>query len=68
MNEDSQAAMLMNDLDNMVYRIEALQAHPRYTDALTAVKSAKEAIQDGRSQIHQFETAKRFAQGKTGRL
>jgi hypothetical protein len=50
---DREAAIIVNDLDSMAHRIEMLQAHPRYTDALSAVIKAKLAIGDGRSEIHQ---------------
>ncbi len=52
MNLDSEAAIIINDLHNMVYRIEALQAHPRYTDALDNVKKAMLAMSEGRTEIH----------------
>jgi hypothetical protein len=60
MNQDSQAAMIVNDLDSLIHRIEDLPAHPRYTDALVFVQDAKEAITDGRSQIHQQTMGGRF--------
>lgn len=61
MNTDSQAAMIANDLDSLVHRIEALPASPRYTEALLAVQSAKNAISAGRSELHQLAMRQRFA-------
>ncbi len=61
MNTQSEAAVLVNDLDSMVHRIEALPAHPRYTDALTLVQAAKVAINEGRMELHQRETRERYA-------
>ncbi len=52
MNLDSEAAIIVNDLHNMVYRIEALQPHPRYTDALDNVKKAMLAVSEGRTELH----------------
>ena len=61
MNKFSQAAILVNDLDSMVHRIEALDAHPRLTDALNAVHAAKKAVAEARADIHQSEMRARFA-------
>ena len=60
-NLDTEAAIIVNDLDSMLHRIEGLQAHPRYTDALEAVKSAKLAIIEGRADIHHKGMRERFA-------
>jgi hypothetical protein len=49
---DREAAIIINDLDSMVHRIEMLQAHPNYTNALIAVQKAKKEIMDGRQDIH----------------
>ena len=54
------AALIINDLDSLLYRIEALQAHPKYTDAVTAVQSAKAAMIEGRSAIHHALLRVRF--------
>jgi hypothetical protein len=56
-----EAAIIINDLDSMVHRIEALQAHPRYTEALVAVQEAKKALQSGLTDIHQSDLRKRFS-------
>jgi len=61
MSLDLVAAIIINDLDSLVHRIEALQAHPAYTTALTAVHEAKCAMIDGRMNIHQTEMRARFA-------
>jgi hypothetical protein len=58
---DREAAIIINDLDSLVHRIEGLQAHTRYTDALMAVHSAKQAIIDGRTDIHQAGVRERHA-------
>jgi len=60
MNQDSTAAMIINDLDSLIHRIEDLPAHPRYTQALVAVQDAKQAITNGRSEIHQHNMGERF--------
>jgi hypothetical protein len=49
---DRESAIIINDLDSMAHRIEMLQAHPSYTDALTSVCKAKALMIDGRSTIH----------------
>jgi hypothetical protein len=61
MNKDSEAAVIINDLDNLVHHIEALQANVHYTDALIFVQHAKEAMRQGRGEIHQQEMKERFA-------
>lgn len=61
MDHDSQAAIIANDLDSLVHRIEALPPHPRYTDALNAVQAAKQAVIDGRVGLHQRGMRERFA-------
>jgi hypothetical protein len=48
MNADSQAAIIINDLDSLVHRIEALEAHLGRTDALTSVQQAKRLSRDQR--------------------
>lgn len=60
MNADSETAILINDLDSLVYRIEALQAHPEYTSALCAVQEAKAAMMRGRADIHAVRMRERF--------
>lgn len=61
MNLDSEAAIIINDLDNMVHRIEGLQAHPEYTNALIAVQAAKQSMVMGRGALHQHAMKERFA-------
>ena len=55
MCDDWTAAIIANDLDSMMLRIEALPAHPSYTDAFSAVQTAKLAIMKGRVGIHARE-------------
>lgn len=61
MNSDALAAIIANDLDSLVHRIEALPAHPRFTDALNAVHAAKEAVTEGRVDLHHRGMRERFA-------
>jgi len=60
-NLDTEAAIIVNELDSIAMRIEGLQAHPAYTDALNAVKEAKAAMISGRGEIHQTEMRAKFA-------
>lgn len=60
MDYDRQAAIIANDLDSMLHRIEALQAHPSYTDAAGAVMQAKMAINAGRQAIHLADQSRRL--------
>lgn len=53
MTPDTCAAILINELDSMVHYIESLPAHPRYTDALMAVQAARQAMINGRLDLHQ---------------
>ena len=62
MDADRQAAIIANDLDSLIHRIESLPAHPEYTNALVAVQQAKEAIVRGRSGIHQAGLRRRHGQ------
>jgi hypothetical protein len=61
MNLDSQAAIIINDLDSLRHRIEALQAHPKYTNALIFVTQARDAVKAGQSDIHVKDMQARFA-------
>lgn len=61
MNANSEAAVIANDLDSMRHRIEALPAHPSYTDALNAVTKAMDAVKEGQSDLHQRGMRERFA-------
>jgi hypothetical protein len=56
-----EAQIVINDLDSMNVRIEQLQAHPKYTEAQTAVQRAKQAMIDGASDLHQRAMRERFA-------
>lgn len=60
-NLDAEAAIIANDLNSLVYRIEMLQAHPKYTDAVLLVQQAYLKMGEGRSEIHQSEMSARFA-------
>ncbi|GJK94537.1 hypothetical protein TUM17568_57430 [Klebsiella oxytoca] len=61
MNSDALAAIIANDLDSLIHRIEALPAHPRFTDALNAVHAAKKAVSEGRVEVHHQGMRERFA-------
>ncbi|MDE5451356.1 hypothetical protein GWE18_00500 [Bradyrhizobium sp. CSA112] len=61
MNKDSTMSIIVNDLDSMVHRIEALEAHPELTKALASVQSAKAAMILARVDIHQSRMRERFA-------
>lgn len=60
MNEDRQMAIIINDLDSLVHRIEALRAHPSLTDALAAVVKAKGSMESARIEIHHADLMKRY--------
>lgn len=60
-NLDTEAAIIINDLHSLRYRIEGLQAHPLYTDALNLVTQAQQHMQEGRADLHQREMKERFA-------
>lgn len=57
---DRQAAIIENDLDSMIHRIEMLPAHPCYTNALLAVTKARDEVISGRAEIHHSDMKKRF--------
>lgn len=48
----SEASIIINDLDSLIHRIEALPAQAYYTDALTSVVAAKKAMSEGRQALH----------------
>ena len=60
MDDDRKMAVLVNDLDSMVHRIEGLPAHPGLTDALTAVQEAKASVTTARAELHQEALTKRY--------
>lgn len=59
MDDDGKMAVLSNDLDSMVHRIEELPPHPNLTDALNAVHEAKAAVLAARSALHQAALQRR---------
>jgi hypothetical protein len=61
MNADSEAAVIQNDLDSLVHRIEALPGHPEYTEAVLAVQKARDAVNAGRTALHHAGMRARFA-------
>ena len=52
LSDDTAAAILLNDLDTALLRIEELGAHPLLTDAGTAVQEARKALADWRGVQH----------------
>ncbi len=60
MDDDRKMAVLVNDLDSMIHRIEGLPAHPGLTDALDAVQEAKASVTTARTGLHHAALAKRF--------
>ena len=59
-NLDSEAAIIANDLRSMVFRIEMLQAHPSYTNAVMLVQKAYLEINAGRAEVHQAALHERY--------
>lgn len=53
MNHDRKMAIIINDLDSLVHRIEALPGHPALTDAEESVQQAKRYMEKARVEIHQ---------------
>lgn len=60
MDYDRQAAVIANDLDSMLHRIESLQANPKYTEAAALVMQARLAVNAGRQELHLKGMAQRF--------
>jgi len=54
--------ILINDLDSMAHRIEALPPHPNFTAALQSVQQAKAAVAIGQRDLHHREMRERFAE------
>lgn len=59
-NLDTEAAIIINDLDSLALRIEGLQAHPDYTSALNLVRNAKKYMASGRASLHRSGMRDRF--------
>ncbi len=64
MDYDRQAAVIANDLDSMLHRLEALQAHPKYTEAVSHVMKARLAVNAGRQDLHLKLMAQRHGEAK----
>jgi hypothetical protein len=60
MDANKEAAIIINDLDSLVHRIEALPAYPSYTNALSDVIAARQAVTIGRQQLHELQMLERF--------
>lgn len=56
-----EAQIIINDMASMCIRIEQLQAHQKYTEAMTAAQRVRECMMEGLSDIHQHEMRQRFA-------
>jgi len=53
MTNDNKAAIILNDLDSILRRIESLPSHVRYTEAKNLVNDAMIAMTLGRIDLHQ---------------
>lgn len=60
MNEQSEMQIIANDLENMAIRIEALRAHPKLTDAGTAVAQVHSLVREAMADIHRQDTQERL--------
>lgn len=60
MHDQAKMRILANDLDSMVVRVEDLPAHPRLTDALTAVQAARGAVREAAGDLHQADMRRRY--------
>lgn len=60
MNEDRQMAIVINDLDSLFHRIEALPPHERLTDAGSYVEAAKDAVKEARAAVHRAYLEREF--------
>lgn len=60
MNDDQTTAVIVNDLDSLIHRIEALPAHASFTEALTHVVAAKRAVVHGRVDLRQTAMRERY--------
>lgn len=61
MHKDFTMGIIVNDLDSMALRIEALEAHPELTAAGDFVRKAHTAMVKARLDIHQRDMKERFA-------
>ncbi len=60
MNDNSLASIIINDLSSLIHRIEALPAHPEYTNAAVAVLEARRAVSVGCADLHSKAMRERF--------
>lgn len=54
MSPDSQAAVIVNDLDSLVHRIRALPFHPDYEAAIEFVSNAKLGVDHARKDLERM--------------
>lgn len=64
MDEQFTIRVMTNDLDSMAIRIEALSAHPDFTNAGDLVRKARDLLMSGASEIHQRDMQERFAKNR----
>lgn len=64
MEPDRQAALIANDLDSLIHRVESLPAHAKYTSALEHVCQAKLDVQEGMADLHQAAMRERHGPGR----
>lgn len=65
MNPDAEAAIIINDLDSLVYRVEALPPSPYYANALSFLGLCRIAVVDGRRATHAKAMYEHFAKKDT---
>lgn len=61
MHDQFKMRILVNDLDSMVFRIEDCPAHPKLTEALNAVQTARDAIRTAMGDLHQTDMRARYS-------
>lgn len=60
MKWQTQAQIIVNDLNSMAARIEALPGHPKMTDALNSVQAAEKSLREAWGELHQAEIRARY--------
>lgn len=60
MQDQGKMRILANDLDSMVVRVDDLPAHPKLTEALTAIQAARDAVREAAGDLHQADIRRRY--------
>lgn len=60
MTDHQASQILINDLESMTHRIEALPAHPKLTEALGAVQDAERLVREAMTDLHHAEMRRQF--------